>query len=400
MAKSKKELIEERGEKVKEYRALVDKAETEKRELSAEEDSKLDSLKGEIDSLDKKIQRAEFIEGEEKRKADLDDLQRRSDDLGGSEGEKERRNAFIQYLRDPEGMTTEQRKLMVEMRAQGAGTDNKGGYLVSKELGDKVIGALKSLGGFLNEVEVLTTSTGGALSFPTVDDTTYKATIVAEGVASSEGDITFGVVTLNSFTYRSVLIPVSFELLQDSKFDLVGLLSRLIANSIWRAINEHVTTGDGSGKPTGVIGCTKGADAAAAAITYDNLVDLEASVDPAYRNNAKFMMNGKTLAIIKKLKDSTGRPLWEPNVQSGSPSLLLGYPVILNPDMPDVGASKKSIVFGDMKGYTLRQAAGVGIMRLNERLADKLSVGFFGYARFDGKITNASALRHLLHAAS
>ena len=75
MAKSKKELIEERGEKVKEYRALVDKVETEKRELSAEEDSKLDSLKSEIDNLDKKIQRAEFIEGEGKRKADLDDLQ-------------------------------------------------------------------------------------------------------------------------------------------------------------------------------------------------------------------------------------------------------------------------------------------------------------------------------------
>lgn len=398
MAKSLKEIKEERAQLSKEYRELYDKIDAEKRSVTADEDAKFDELRATIEKLDKEEARASFLEKEEKRKADLDELQRRSDSAGGTAVDVEERNAFIQYLRDPEGMTHEQRSLLASVRAQNTLTDQAGGALVAKSLGNRVIEALKSFGGMLTAVEKISTTKGGIMTFPTVDDTDSEATIVEESGASTKGGVTFGTVSMNAWTYRSKLIPVSYELLQDSEYDIEGLLARLIANSIWRALNKHITIGDGDKKPQGIISCPKGTSAASGALTYDNLVDLRASLDAAYTPGASWVMNGNTEAVLMKLKDAQGRPLWVPALASEQPNTILGSPVIINPHMPDVKAGQISLVFGDLKGYTLREVKGVGVLRLNERLADELAVGFFGYARYDGKITNKSALRHLQHA--
>lgn len=408
MAKSAKEIAEERKAKVQEWRSLYDKIELEKRSATQEEDATLDRLQKEIDAIEKQQQRAEFIEKEEARKAQIEDLQRRSDGLGGTAEEVEARNAFVQYLRGGVGsLTSEQRGLLKFERREGEGqvtsTDAKGGYLVAKSLSDKVIVALKSKGGFLAEVNILPTSKGGEILIPMLNDTGARATIVGQaGRQLGRGDKSFTSASLVAYTYATPIIPVSFELLEDSEIDIVSLLADCISDSIYRAIIEDITIGDGNGKPQGIlVGATKGVDAAVNAFTYDNLVDLETSVDEAYLINAKWMFNRKTLAVIKKWKDSTGAPIWQPAMDAKTPATILGYPYVINPFMPDIAASAKSIIFGDFKQFTLRQVNGIGIKRLDERLADELNVGFFGYARFDGKLMDAGThpVKYLQHAA-
>lgn len=399
MAKTLKQIVEERAQKAAEYRKIYDTIDKENRAATEAEDKDLTRLMGEIKDLDKQEERASFLEKEERRAADLDDLQRRSDNGGGSPKDKEIRSAFIQYLRDPDKLTSEQRSLLAECRAQTT-ENSKGGYLVSTHLGDRVIETMKSMGGFLQAVTLISTAKGGTLSFPTVDDTSNEAVIVDEMGDDTEGDVAFGTVAMGAYTYRSKAIPVSFELLQDSEFDIIGLLARLIADSIWRALNKHITIGDGTKKPEGVVACAKGADAAAAAITYDNLVKLRSSIDVAYRSGSSWMLNSNTEALLMMLKDTTGRPLWVPSLIEGTPDKILGHPVVINPFMPDVAAGTKSVVFGDLKQYMLREVKGVGVLRLNERFANKLAVGFIGYARYDGKCTNKNAIKHLLHANS
>lgn len=101
--------------------------------------------------------------------------------------------------------------------------------------------------------QIFTTSKGDDLTMPTIDDTSAKATIVAEYQQSTKRAPSFGSVLLKAHTYRTPIIPVSLELLQDSAFDLDSLLSGLLAESFGRGINEHLTTGSGSSQPKGIV---------------------------------------------------------------------------------------------------------------------------------------------------
>ena len=152
----------------------------------------------------------------------------------------------------------------------------------------------------------MTTSTGGDLIMPTVNDTTAKATVVAEYNQSTKKAPSFGSETLKAYTYRTPIVPVSQGLLQDSSFDLESLLSSLLAESFGRGINEDLTIGNGTGKPKGIINWATASDAvpAATAIKLDDIIDLLKSVDSAYARNGRFMFNRETLWSLVKIKDT------------------------------------------------------------------------------------------------
>jgi HK97 family phage major capsid protein len=141
-------------------------------------------------------------------------------------------------------------------------------------------------------------------------------------------------------------------------------------------------------------------------VIYDDLVDLVHSVDPAYRAmpqpvepragvptpNTCWMMNDKSLAVIRKIKDSQQRPIWAPGLAGFAgalPETILGYPVIVNNDSAQMGVSAKSILFGDFSNYFVRDALDVQVIRLNERFADNLEVAFIAFQRTDGNLINA-----------
>jgi HK97 family phage major capsid protein len=211
---------------------------------------------------------------------------------------------------------------------------------------------------------------------------------------------------MNAHTYTSKLVLVANQLLQDSAFNLESFLAQKLGTRIARITNLHFTTGDGASKPTGVITAATmgqtGTTGETTSIIFDDLIELEHSVDPAYRSNARFMMNDQTLKIIKKLKDSQNRPLWLPGYAMKEPDTINGYGYEINQQMAIPAANAKSIAFGDFKNYFIRRVAGVQVLRLVERYADFNQTGFLAFQRYDGQLVDAGThpIKYFQHSAS
>jgi HK97 family phage major capsid protein len=240
----------------------------------------------------------------------------------------------------------------------------------------------------------LTTGQGNSILYPTTDDTSNAGELVAEGATAANQDATFGSVTLGAYRFSSKIIPVSLELLQDSAVDIEGLIYSLITTRLGRIQNTYFTTGTGTAQPLGVLtaaaagGSKVGAAGQTTSITYDDLVDVEHSVDPAYRSKGtcSWMFHDNTLKILKKLKDSMSRPLWRPAVTGGDAADILGYSYGVNQDMPVMAANAKSIVFGDMSRYLVRDVMGVTLYRFDDSNYMKNGqVAFLAFQRSDGK---------------
>lgn len=277
--------------------------------------------------------------------------------------------------------------------AQSVGTTTAGGFLVPQSFSDRLEVALKVFGGMLNEAEVLQTGSGADMPWPTVNDTTQTGAILAENASIPSQDVTFASVTLKSYMYTSKLIAVSLQLMQDSFVSVDNVVADLAGQRLGRILNSHFTTGTGSGQPNGVVTAAAsgkvGTTGQTASVIYDDLVDLIYSVDKAYRAGSKFMAADSSIKVVMKLKDSQNRPLWQPSVQAGQPDMLMGYPVVVNNDVAAMAANAKSIIFGDFTKYKIRRVQGMTLLRLNERYADNLQVGFFAFTRADGNLIDA-----------
>ncbi len=374
------------------------------REMTAEEQGKWDTLLSDYDKADQRVQQEERFEEMESRQAEQAYQTRQSAD--GKDGDKaketEYRAAFVEYLMKGEnGIGADERKRFEE-RAGISGV--AGGVLVPSSLASSIEVAIKTYGGMLEAGQVITTSTGGDLIMPTVNDTTARATIVAEYQKSTQRAPSFGSETLKAYTYRTPIIPVSLELLQDSAFNLEALLSELLADSFGRGMNEDLTVGNGTGKPKGIVNWATAsvAEPAATAIKLDDIIDLIKSVDSAYGKLGRFMFNRNTLYSLVKIKDTTGRYIWQEGARDGTPPTLFGKTYILNDDVPDIGAGNASVLFGDFSKFKIRMVRDFRVIRLNELLAEYLSIGLFGFARMDGILLNAGThpVKKLVHASS
>lgn len=335
------------------------------------------------------------------------------DDVDPEAGEY--RQAFNAMLRRGVGrLSADQQSVLergfgeIDTRALSSVTDAAGGYTVPDEFSNRLVETMKAYGGLLGIVDVLTTASGTDLLWPTNDDTANEGAILDENTQISEQDVAFGQGKLKAYTYTSKLIRVPLQLLQDSAIDIEAFLARRIGERIGRAVAGHIATGAGTTQPVGVADATvgfgvgvTGATGNTTTVTYDSLVDLEHSVDPAYRGSAQYAMNDLTLAAIRKLKDSQNRPLWVPSVAGGVPSTINGRPYTIDNKLPAPAADAKSILFGDFKtGYIARRVSGAQVLRLSERYADFLQVGFFGFARWDGVIQDAAAVKAYKHSAT
>lgn len=215
--------------------------------------------------------------------------------------------------------------------------------------------------------------------------------------------MTFAQITLKAYKYSSKLVRVSAELLQDTAIDLESFIGNALGTRIARILNTHFTTGDNSSKPQGVVNAGTGVTcASASAITYSEILDLQHSVDPAYRANARFMLHDSTLKAIRKLVDDQNRPIFQQDITGASPGTLLGWPIVVNQDIATIAASAKVIVAGDFSKYLIRDVTDFTLLRLEERYADYHQVGFVGFSRHDGRILDAGTdpLKVMAMAAS
>lgn len=321
---------------------------------------------------------------------------------------------FAQFIRRGINSLGAEDRALMESRfdtsiqnAAGVGTGAAGGYTVPPAFRDKFVEVRKAFGPMLQEAEVIETDTGANLPWPTNDDTGNMGAILAENTQVTEQDVTFGTASLDAYMYTSKLVRASLQFLQDSPNGDTWL-ARKLGERVGRILNNHFTVGTGTAQPDGIVtsatvGVTgTGSFATTGGVTGDQLIDLTESLDPAYASgDLKFMLHQSARKAARKLKDSQGQYLWQPALQQGVPSLIAGYPFVINNDMPTLAQSSKSVLFGDIRAaYVIRIVKGLTVLRLVERYADFLQVGFLGFERADGTLQDANAVRVLQTTAT
>lgn len=393
MTKQEKQLLEERNRAATQMRALVDAAEAEDRGLTAEERSTWDAMGADIEKIDSRVDVLRRQSGIDAEAVAAIGSESRTETGSKDQGESRAQvfSAFTRSHPDYSPLTPEQRKALVEMRAQAAGTDSAGGYVVPEEWANSIESAMKAYGGIRNAATIIRSSNGGDLHMPTDDDTSNTGAILAENTQDSEQDVTFGEVVLGAYNYTSKIIRVPIALMQDSAFPLDAFLQRKFAERLGRATAAHYATGTGTAQPKGLFtAASSGKTAASAtAVTYSELIDLKHSVDPAYRQNASWVFNDSTLKALKQLLDSDGRPLWAPGIAGGVPATLDDDVYIIDQGAASMATTTTPIAYGDISKYMIRDVAGFTMLRLVERYADYHQVGFVAFLRTDGDLLDA-----------
>lgn len=414
------ELRQKRANIWEQTKSLHDLAAKEKRQMTAEEQEQWDRMNAEINDLKAYIDREERIAAIDAEMTEVPEPEARrgtttfrndppeiveESPLPESE---EYSKAFLTYIRfGMNGMRPDQRAVVQpyfsmmqsETRAQGTTSAGAGGALVPQEFYRRLLAAMKQYGGMrrarTNKIE---TASGTTMPIPTVDDTGNVGAILAENQQATEQDFLFAAVNLGSFMYTSKMVRVSLQLLQDSAFPMDNWLPDKLGERIGRANNAHFTTGTGSGQPRGILAATGGAvqgslgaSGSTTSVAFEKIVELEHSVDPSYRGSAEWMFHDTTLRALKQIQGPDNALIWLPGLAVQALDTILGYPYVINQDMPQMGANNKSILFGDFSYYFIRDVMDLRVLRLEERYADYLQVAFLAFLRSDGVFANPGA---------
>lgn len=420
------EQLQKRAKLGADARAIIEAARTEGRGLNSEETVRIDAMTADIASINDLMKRereltaatAELGAVEETRGAGtgkavatglLTTAEARSARWQELRSTDEYRDAFVQFLRHGAELTTEQRQLLHEVRSASPLSDvtgTAGAYTIPQGFYGILTDAMKWFGGVRqSNATIIRTATGNTLPFPTSNDTGNVGELLAENIAAIQAvtEMVFGVVNLGAYKYSSKIVLVPIELLQDSAFDIGAFIARKLGQRIGRIHNTHFTTGDGSGKPKGIIAAATvgitGATGKTLTVGLADLINLIHKVDPAYRAGAQFMYADTTAAILENMVDGNGRPLLNSSlsgiaaeVAGGSVNqkkYLLGYEVVINNDVAAMAANAKSIAFGDMSTYFVRDVMDVQLVRFQEKYMDSGQVGFLAFARADGNQIDA-----------
>ncbi len=390
------ELREKRATAWEAARAFLDSHRNKDGVLSVEDDATYTKMEEDISVLGKEIarmERAEALDNEmnspinkpitaKPEKAKVDTKTGRASDAY--------KKAFWDVTRKKE-VTPEMKNTLNE------GSDTEGGYLVPDEFENKLVTGLKENTVIRAHAHVITTS-GGLHKIPVVASHGSASWIDEEG-AYTESDETFGQVQLDAHKVGTI-IKVSEELLNDSAFDLENYIAEEFTRRIGDKEEEAFLTGNGTGKPTGILNATGGGQvgvttASATAITADELIDLYYSLKAPYRKKAIWVLNDTTIKAIRKLKDSNGNYLLQPALKDGEVSTILGRPYFTSAYAPEIAAGAKTILFGDLSYYWIGDRQGISFKRLNERYADNGQIGFLAFKRLDGKTVLPEAIKVL-----
>lgn len=387
-----KRQVELRAQAWEQAKALLDTAANEKRDLTSSENETYERIVADMDSRAKVIESLKADAEREERQAQAlhvaADVVRPTvpSEARTAQSDSDRLRALARgEVRSID--FTEQRDIV----------PSSTGAPVPTSFYDEVIMKARLVGPMLDLSTVLTTTGGENLQIPSLN--AYSAaTIKAPGAAIDESDPTFNsFVTLGAHKY-GFLVQVARELIEDAGVDIQSFIADQVGNALGYSVNTDLTVGDGSNKPNGVAtraaagvtGATNGG-----AFTADELVDLLYSLDGAARRLPGFgwMMNGSSIAAVRKLKDTVGQYLFQPSLAAGTPDMLLGYPVYENPAMDSVGASKKSVIVGHLPSYYVRQVGGIRLDRSDDFAFANDLVTFRATWRGDGNLIQTSHIK-------
>ena len=322
--------------------------------------------------------------------------------LGGAiEQDAPHKKAFDAYLRngDDDGL----RGLELDGKSMSTAVNSDGGYLVDPQTSERVQSVLNS-GASIRAIAAVVQ----------VDATSYDvlvdhADVGAGWATESGGQAETDTPQIDRITVPlhelSALPKASQRLLDDSAFDIEGWLAGRIADKFARAEAAAFVSGDGIDKPTGFLShpavdndvwswgnlgyVPSGTNANPEA---DAIIELVYALGAAYRKNAVFVMNSKTTAKVRKLKDTDGRFLWSDGLAAGEPARLMGYPVLVAEDMPDPATDAMAIAFGDFSaGYTVAERPDLRILR--DPFSAKPHVLFYATKRVGGDVSDFAAIK-------
>lgn len=397
---------------VAQMRAILDKAETAKRELTIEENTAYDGHEAELKKCTAELNRLETLVGAEA--AVQASRDQRSERRGGSvisarnsgnrpNSSEDYFNAFFGangFVRNQGTMSRIEAGILNVLKTS---VDADGGFLVPEEFEAEIIKILYNADPIRAAATILTS--GSDRNIP------VQASGIAFGWLGELGTYpqvnpALGRVVLRAHKLGGA-VPISEELLQDSGSDIVGFIRDVGVQAMADLQNAAFTNGDGAHKPLGIFATTNvggtdttdttGAISAAAAITGDNLIDTFHGLGRMYRARATWLTTDTMVKMIRKLKESTGQYIWQPGLVAGQPDTILGRPVSVSDFAPAPAVSTRSIAFGDMKKYWIADRLGLGMRRLDELGALQGQVYFRMSARVDGAIVDAKAFNFFKH---
>lgn len=297
------------------------------------------------------------------------------------------RRAFNTYLRHgTERMQPE------ELRALTAGTDSEGGYTVPETFLQEIIKELTEISPMRQLARV--TPVGGTPVLLPRRTGTPTGAWEGETTEADETSSTYGQWSIDVHEAR-VYSDISNRLLEDSAFNMESEIRTDLAEAFAELEASAFVTGTGTGQPQGFLTDTAFVTetASAAAVDADELIDLFYGLKSRYRNNGTWAMNSKTIASVRKLKNTGGDYLWQDSLAAGQPPTLLGRPVVEMPDLGDVEAEAVPIVFGDFaRGYRIVQRLSLTVLPDRFTQASKSIVRFHARMRVGGKLVLPEAL--------
>ncbi len=384
-----KKLMEQRADLQTELDGILNKAKAEERAMTDEEVKQFDATEAKMKSIDATIQREERA-----RELDLKPGKQKKDKEEVEERAVKEEKAFANYIR---GVVSEERAGEVNL------TKADNGAVIPTSIADKIITAVKNICPILKLSTLYNVK--GTLVIP----------VWGKGGSGSDQDMTcaygteFTDLTANSGKFTSVelkgflagaLTLVGKSLLNNSNFDLVNFVIGEMAKKIAEFLEKELLIGT-TDKMTGVSsGTTTLTAASATAVTADELITLQMKVPQVYQSNAVWIMSPATFTAIRLLKDGENRYLLNPDVTSEFGWRLLGKPVYVSDNMPDIAAGKKTIIYGDMSGLTVKISEQVEIQVLTEKYATSHAVGVVGWLEVDSKITDNQKFAVFIQKAS
>lgn len=382
--KKLKALLERRVELQNQMDALVTAADTEERAMTEEETTQFDAAEAEIRAIDETVAREERARDLESPAAPTGTVEERA---------AAEEQAFADYVL---GRVSELRAGEQNM------TMANNGAIIPTSIADRIIKAVKDRCPILAGATVYNVK--GTLKVPVWGkaNTTHD---IAVGYQTEFTEITadsgkFTSVDLGGYLAGALtLIGRSVE--NNGAFSVVNFIVEQMAEEIAVWIEGQLLAGTGSSAAQGALNTTTGLTAAgAAAITADELIELQSKIKQAHQGNACWTMHPDTFTAIKKLKDGNNRYLLQDDVTGAFPYRLLGKPVYLSDNMPAMAAGAKAVLYGDYSGLSVNFRENISIQVLREKYATQHAIGVVSWFEFDSRVTDHQKLAVLTMKAS
>lgn len=380
---------EKKNDLIVRAKGIVSKAETEERELTDAEAQELAEIRDDVRKIKEKLELLEEIDTMDDKEVKVE---KKPEEVKETETTKEiqETRAFENFIRG---------RVVHERAGELTPAANSGQVLIPTTIANKIIKKVYNISPVLERSSKYNVK--GNLKIPYYDTSTSNINVAYQEefspLASSNGKFT--TISLGGFL-AGALSKISRSLINNSDFDIVGFIIDEMAYSIKRFIEKELLNGTVD-KVTGLSDLSNTLTVASTvAITADEVIQLKDKIIDEYQDNAIWIMSPATRTALRLLKDSVGRYLLQDDITSPFGSTLLGKPIYVSDNMPDMEAGKTAIYYGDMRGLATKFSEDLNIEVLREKYADEHAVGVIGWFEFDSKVEDAQKIVRLNMAAS